>query len=78
MRLKQLVLKWWIWPLPLIVLQIIQIFLIKKAFDTGAAVSDDVLKIVNFQDIITIISIILLIANVGLWIYYIIKKKNII
>lgn len=76
MRLKQLVLKWWIWPLPLIVLQIIQIFLIKKAFDTGTAVSDDVLKIVNFQDIITIISIILLIANVGLWIYYIIKKQG--
>ena len=73
---KKLYLKWWIWPLPLIVLQIIQIFLIKKVFDTGTAVSDDVLKIVNFQDIITIISIILLIANVGLWIYYIIRKQG--
>lgn len=76
MKLKELILKWWIWPLPLIALQIIQIFLIKKVFDTGAAVSDDVLKIVNFQDIITIISIILLIANVGLWIYYIIRKQG--
>ena len=73
---KKLFLKWWIWPLPLIILQIIQVFLIRKSYDTDIIVSDDVLKIVNFQDVITIISIILLIANVGLWIYYIIRKQH--
>ena len=76
MKLKDVILKWWIWPIPLIILQIIQLFLVRKTFDTGVNVSDDILKIVNFQDNITKISIILLIANVCLWIYYIIKKQG--
>jgi len=74
--IKKLYLKWWIWPLPLIVLQIIQIFLIRKSFDASMVISDGIPKIVNFQDVITKISIILLILNVCLWFYYIIRKHR--
>ena len=74
--IKKLYLKWWIWPLPLIVLQIIQHFLIRKSFNASMVISDGIPKIVNFQDVITKISIILLIANVCMWFYYIIRKHR--
>ena len=70
---KKLCIKWWIWPLPLIALQVIQFFLIRKSF---VVVSDGIHGFLNFQDNITKISIILLIANVCLWIYYIIRRQR--
>ena len=76
MKFRQLILKWWIWPLPLLILQVIQLFLVRRTLHTSAGISDDVLKIVNFQDAITKTSIILILANVGLWVYYIIKKEG--
>lgn len=76
MKLKQLILKWWIWPLPLLILQVIQLFLVRRTLHTSAGISDCMLKIINFQDAITKISIILLLANVGLWVYYLIKKQG--
>lgn len=80
---KKLFFKWWIWPLPLIALQVIQSFLIRKSFvvvfdgiKSFVVVSDGIPGFLNFQDNITKISIILLIANVCLWIYYIIRRQR--
>lgn len=74
MKAKQLILKWWLWPLLLIVIQLIQVAVIFKCYDVGTDVPEWVLIVVNGKDLITILSIILLIGNICLWVYYIIKK----
>ena len=74
--IRYYLLKWWLWPLVLIVLQIIQYFIIRNCNNVGTDVPDSVIRVVNFRDPIAIISIILIIANLCLWIYYIIKKQG--
>ena len=75
MKLKEIILKWWLWPLLLIVIQIIQVAVIFKCFnDAGSDVPNWVLRVVNGKDIITFLSFILLISNICLWGYYIFKK----
>ena len=74
--INNILLKWWLWPLILIVLQIIQFFIIRKCHNVGTDVPASVIRVVNFRDPIAIISIILIIANLCLWIYYIIKKQG--
>lgn len=73
---KKLYQKWWIWPLLLITLQIIQAFVIRDCYDVGSDVPVNVLKVVNGNGIINILSLILLIANVVLWVYYIIRRQG--
>lgn len=75
MKLKEIILKWWLWPLLLIVIQIIQVAVIFKCFhDVGTDVADWILRVAIGKDIITILSIILFIGNICLWFYFIIKK----
>ncbi len=74
--IRYYLLKWWLWPLVLIVLQIIQFFIIRNCNNVGTDVPASVIRVVNFRDPIAIISIILIIANLCLWIYYIIKKQG--
>ena len=74
--INNILLKWWLWPLILIVLQIIHYFIITSCYNIGADVTDNVLRVVNFRDPISIISLILIIVNICIWIYYIIKKHK--
>ena len=75
--IRYYLLKWWLWPLVLIVLQIIQYFIIRNCNNVGTDVPDSVIRVVNFRDPIAIISIILIIANLCLWIYYMMISHSI-
>lgn len=76
---KNLYLKWWIWPLLLIVVQIIQFILFKHymkiEFDNSQAQAH-LIKMASLKDAISIITIVLYIFNIGLWISYIITKHG--
>ena len=73
---KKLYQKWWIWPLPLIILQIIQCFIIRDCHNTGGEVSEHILQVVNGRSAISVISKILYAGNVIIWITYIVKRLN--
>lgn len=76
---KKLYLKWWIWPLLLIVAQIIQSILFKHymkiEFEDSQAQAH-LIKMASLKDAISIITIVLYFFNFGLWISYIITKHG--